>query len=132
MVADVVVPISIGELVDKLTILELKRDRIHDAGKRAEVLEELGALERIFAPILAAAPPGAAEMVVQLRAVNGRLWTIEDDIRDCERRQDFGPGFIQLARSVYIINDERAALKRALSLLLGSRFTEVKSYAPYA
>ncbi|MBC9210153.1 hypothetical protein IBL26_25260 [Roseomonas aerophila] len=132
MVADVVVPISIGELVDKLTILELKRDRIQDAGKRAEVLEELGALERIFAPILAAAPPEAAEMVGRLRAVNGTLWTIEDDIRDCERRQDFGADFVRLARSVYITNDERAALKRSLSLLLGSRFAEVKSYAPYA
>jgi len=132
MVADVVVPISIGELVDKLTILELKRDRIQDAGKRAEVLEELGALERIFAPILAAAPPEAAKMVGRLRAVNGTLWTIEDDIRDCERRQDFGADFVRLARSVYITNDKRAALKRSLSLLLGSRFAEVKSYAPYA
>ena len=128
---DLLVPVSIGELVDKVTILELKRDRIGDAAKRANVLAELAALEAILAPLLAAAPAGAAALMDRLREVNATLWDVEDELRDCERQGEFGPRFVELARSVYVTNDERARVKREINLLLGSRLVEEKSYAEY-
>jgi hypothetical protein len=130
-VNDLLVPVSIGELVDKVTILELKRDRIADAAKRANVLAELAALEAILAPILAAAPDGTAALVERLRAVNATLWDVEDDLRDCERQAAFGPRFVELARAVYVTNDERARVKREINVQLGSRLVEEKSYAEY-
>lgn len=124
------VPVSPGELLDKITILRIKSARMRDAGKLANVRIELEALERIWN----ASPYGAVDVasdVGALLAVNERLWTIEDDIRDKERAQSFDADFVRLARAVYIENDERAAIKRRLNVKLGSSLIEEKSYAEY-
>ena len=125
------VPVSIGELVDKITILELKQRHIDDPGKRANVDAEHDALQEVLAPLLVGAPGAVASVIDRLRAINEKLWEVEDKIRDCERNQDFGPGFIVLARTVYITNDERAKLKREISFCLKSGFIEEKSYSNY-
>jgi hypothetical protein len=124
------VAVSWGELFDKIAILEIKRDRLTDPAQRADVEAELAALVQVRD---AALPPDADITVEtgELRAVNESLWQIEDDIRDCERRQDFGPDFIALARAVYRTNDRRAAIKRRISTALGSALVEEKSYTHY-
>jgi hypothetical protein len=124
------VPVSPGELLDKITILRIKSARMRDAGKLANVRTELEALERIWSASPYAAIDVASE-VSALLAVNERLWTIEDDIRDKERAQSFDGEFVRLARAVYIENDERAAIKRRLNVKLGSSLIEEKSYAEY-
>lgn len=123
------VPVSWGELIDKITILEIKSERIEDAAKRANVDRELSLLR----DRLAVAPPSedVRRLTGELKAVNLELWVIEDDIRDCERATDFGDRFVALARAVYHTNDKRAALKRALNEALGSAIVEEKSYRPY-
>jgi hypothetical protein len=127
----IMAPISAGELVDKITILRVKAERIGDAAKEANVRNELAMLEAIAAQAL---PAGAAieELTRELAEVNAALWDIEDGKRDCERRQDFGDRFVALARSVYIENDRRAAIKRAINEAAGSDIVEEKSYKPYA
>ncbi len=126
----VLVPVSWGEVIDKITILEIKLERLSDAAKRVNVRRELDELvtvrERDF-PNHA----GLAVLSAQLKAINEKLWVIEDDIRDCERSKDFGADFVRLARAVYFTNDERAAVKRHINDLLGSTLVEEKSYAPY-
>ena len=126
----ILVEISPGELIDKLTILEIKSDRISDAAKLANVRRELESLRDCSARFL---KPSAelAELRSSLHSVNERLWDVEDKLRECERRRDFGAGFIELARSVYRTNDERAALKRRINDLFGSMLLEEKSYARY-
>lgn len=126
----IMVEIAPGELLDKITILELKLERIADEAKLANVRIEHQTLSDTRAQSLPASDELDA-LVADLKAVNGRLWEIEDDIRDCERNKDFGQTFIELARAVYINNDERAQLKRAINELLGSRLVEEKSYAAY-
>lgn len=125
------VPISVGELVDKVTILAIKSEKIADAGKRANINREFDALQAVLRPLLAATP-ALAPLQAELRTINEALWRIEDDIRDCERQRDFGPRFIELARNVYQTNDQRAATKRKIDELMGSEIVEEKSYAPYA
>jgi hypothetical protein len=120
-------PISWGEMVDKITILELKADRLADAAALANVRREL-ALLRALEP----EPIGPlAELRARLAAVNARLWDVEDRLREKEAAGDFGLEFVELARSVYRSNDERAAIKREINLALGSSLIEEKSYAPY-
>jgi hypothetical protein len=127
---DILVPISPGELLDKITILRIKSARMRDAAKLANVRVELAELEKTWqAAVGAEADVSADERALQ--AVNERLWVIEDDIRDKERAQAFDARFIELARSVYIENDERAAIKKRINTQLGSRIVEEKSYAPY-
>jgi len=126
----IMVEIAPGELLDKITILELKLERIADEAKLANVRIEHQTLSDTRAQSLPASDELDA-LVADLKAVNGRLWEIEDDIRDCERNKDFSNTFIELARAVYINNDERAQLKRAINELLGSRLVEEKSYAAY-
>lgn len=127
----VLVPVSWGEIIDKITILEIKAERLSDAAKLANVTKELNELvavrEREF-------PAHAALAVLsgELKVINEKLWVIEDDIRDCERAKDFGAKFVELARAVYFTNDERALIKRKVNDLLGSALVEEKSYAPYA
>jgi post-segregation antitoxin (ccd killing protein) len=126
----VLVEIAPGELIDKITILEIKSERISDPAKLANVRVELDVLEAARD----AAMPGSSaldELTAQLKAVNAALWDIEDGIRDCERAKEFGTQFIELARSVYHSNDRRAALKRQVNELLGSKLVEEKSYAAY-
>jgi hypothetical protein len=124
------VEIAPGELIDKITILEIKSERIADAGKLKNVRVELQVLEAARDAAMAASAE-LADLTAQLKQVNEALWEIEDAIRDCERGQDFGPKFIELARSVYHSNDRRAALKRQINELLGSKLIEEKSYAAY-
>lgn len=121
------VPVSWGELLDKITILEIKRDRIAAADKRANVLRELGVLARVAAAVDGVG--GLAALVFRLKAVNRDLWEIEDAIRVEEGRREFGPRFVALARAVYVTNDRRAAIKREINALLGSALVEEKSYA---
>lgn len=124
------IPISPGEVVDRLTILEIKSERIEDDKKLVNIRHELAELSALAKKAI----PDNAEMQTlhgELRAVNEELWVIEDDIRDCERRGDFGDGFVALARAVYKTNDRRADLKRRINEALGSAIMEEKSYAPY-
>lgn len=119
-----------GDLIDRITILEIKAERIDDAAKRANVTYELAVLSNARS---AAIEPSARldELTDELRSVNEALWDIEDEIRLCDRNGDFGPRFVELARSVYRTNDRRAALKREINELLGALIVEEKSYAAY-
>ena len=123
-------PVSFGELIDKITILEIKSDRIGDAAKRANVRAELELLTATWTGTAASRIDITAERSA-LRAVNEALWDIEDRIRDKERAQAFDAGFIELARAVYFRNDERAAIKRTINQKLGSTLVEEKSYQAY-
>jgi hypothetical protein len=127
---DILVPVSPGELLDKITILRIKSARMSDAAKLANVRAELAELEKTWRAAVGPAPQ-LSDDERALQAVNERLWAIEDDIRDKERAQAFDARFIELARSVYIENDERAAIKKRVNMKLGSRIVEEKSYKPY-
>lgn len=124
------VEVSVGELLDKLSILKLKAERIADAAKLGNIQRELETLAKVRAGFASSA--ALEELERELLEVNGSLWEIEDAIREHERRQDFGATFIELARSVYRINDRRAEVKRRINELLQSRLVEEKSYARYA
>ena len=124
---EILVPTSPGELIDKLTILRLKAERIDAPDKLAHVRHERALLQKIADGALPASDE-LADLSETLYRLNGDLWAIEDDIRACEARGDFGPAFIALARAVYTTNDERAAVKKRINLLLGSRIVEEKSY----
>ena len=123
------VPVSWGELIDKITILEIKSERIEDEAKRANVGRELDLLRSRLGARGASAE--VERLAQSLRAVNTALWEIEDDIRAHENAGDFGSRFVELARSVYITNDKRADLKRELNMVLGSELVEEKSYQAY-
>ena len=127
---EITIPISPGELLDRLVILEIKSERMTDPAKRANVVAEWSALAPLAADILSE-NRDVIDLKGQLRTVNETLWEIEDTIREHERRGDFGPGFISLARAVYHTNDQRAAIKRAVNDRLGSAIVEEKSYAKY-
>lgn len=124
-------PISFGELIDKITILEIKSERIADENKLKNVRHELALLNSVWKQH----SDGKTDILPlwqALREINGKLWNIEDDIRDCERNADFGDQFIALARAVYFSNDERSRVKRKINLALGSLVVEEKSYADYS
>jgi hypothetical protein len=127
---DIRVPISPGELLDKITILRIKSKRMSDPQKLANVRLELRALEDTWGGSAHAKTDIEADVSALLK-VNERLWVIEDDIRDKERAQAFDAEFIRLARAVYFENDERAAIKRRINVKLGSTIVEEKSYADY-
>lgn len=128
--SQILVPVSFGELLDKIAILQIKAERMHDPAKLTNVQRELDALLAVWA-----AHPARGTDIATLRAalkvVNERLWDIEDAIREQERAQCFEAEFIRLARAVYVENDERARIKREINLALGSSFVEEKSYADY-
>jgi hypothetical protein len=126
----VTIPVSWGELLDKITILRIKKERLADPEKRRNVLRELTVLEAAWRG-RGAVDGDLAELAEQLHGVNEALWDIEDEIRDCERRRDFGERFIELARQVYRTNDRRAALKYRVNGLLGSDIIEEKAYHAY-
>ncbi len=129
--ADVIkVPVSFGEVLDKITILEIKSERIKDEAKLKNVRLELDELSATWDEAVTD-QSAIADLRQQLKAVNEELWVIEDDIRDQEAAQDFGDRFIELARAVYVTNDKRAAIKKDVNLALGSRFVEEKSYQDY-
>ena len=128
---EIFVPISPGELLDKITILRIKSARISDATKLANVRLELQVLEKTWRDSGCAIQDIAADEAA-LQQVNEKLWDIEDKIRDKEHARAFDSEFIELARSVYVSNDERAAVKKRINTKLGSRIVEEKSYRPYA
>ena len=127
---DILVPISPGELLDKITILRIKSARMTDADKVRNVRLELDVLEKTWRDSGAAIPEVAADEAA-LQRVNEALWDIEDKISDKEIVQQFDAEFIELARAVYVTNDERAAVKKRINVALGSRIVEEKSYKPY-
>ncbi|HEX2595029.1 MAG TPA: DUF6165 family protein [Luteimonas sp.] len=128
--SEILVPVSFGELLDKIAILQIKSERISDATKLANIRKELSALEKTWM-----AHPAAGHDIVELRArlkaVNERLWVIEDDIRIKEKAQQFDDAFVELARSVYFENDQRARIKKDINTALGSAYVEEKSYEDY-
>src|SRR6202166_3749069 len=128
--SEITVPISPGELLDKITILRIKSTRISDPKKLANVRVELQVLEDTWRGS-AYAKAGIEAEVIALLEVNERLWVIEDGIRDKERAQEFDADFIRFARAVYFENDERAAIKRRINTKLGSELVEEKPYAEY-
>jgi hypothetical protein len=119
-----------GELYDKITILEIKSERIKDAAKLRNVRVELDDLTAARDRAIVGSPE-LTQLAAELKSINEALWQIEDDLRDCERAKDFGAKFIELARAVYHQNDRRAAVKRRINDLLGSRIIEEKSYQAY-
>lgn len=124
------VEIAPGELIDKITILEIKREQITDELKKKHVCTELEILNQCRAEQFPQSPE-LEELTASLKEINQTIWNIEDDIRDCERNQEFGEKFIELARAVYKTNDRRAKVKREVNDLLGSRIIEEKSYSDY-
>ena len=124
------IQVSPGELIDKMTILEVKLIRMSDPAKLVNVRCEHAMIAQTFRENIADSP-ALAQLIAELKAANSALWTIEDDIREHERNGDFGESFVKLARSIYRINDERAAIKRRINVLLGSAIVEEKSYSDY-
>jgi len=122
-------PIAFGELVDKISILEIKSDRIADPAKIANVRRELAVLDAVLANFDLG--HGFAELKAELRRINETLWDLEDEVRKCEREKDFGALFIEAARGIYKTNDRRAAVKRELNELAGSSLLEEKSYEDF-
>jgi len=128
--SEISVPVSFGELLDKIAILQIKSERMTDPDKVANVRKELAALENTWMAHPAAGKD-IARLRAELKAVNERLWVIEDDIRLKEKAQAFDEEFIRLARSVYFENDVRARVKKDINLALGSSYVEEKSYQDY-
>lgn len=124
------VEVSLGEVLDKVTILKIKRARIDDPGKVSNVIKELGSLEESIEASGMVSPEIRA-VVADLLEINKELWDIEDNIRECERQKNFGEEFVRLARAVYFTNDRRAAAKNRINRMSGSRLVEEKSYAAY-
>jgi len=130
VVKSVLVDIAPAELIDKITILTIKSERMDDEAKLANVRHELDILTANRDKVIQASPELDA-LMAKLKTVNEALWKIEDDIRECEAAKNYSQKFIDLARAVYVSNDERANLKREINLLLGSDIVEEKSYKPY-
>lgn len=125
-------PISLGELIDKITILEIKSERISNQDKLRNIITELNALSSTLLETMSKEQTAALDPLrAELKSVNLKLWIIEDEIRDCERKKDFGATFIELARSVYFTNDVRAEIKKRINLQFGSSLVEEKSYKKY-
>lgn len=123
------IDVGVGEAIDRLTILEIKLERIADPMRRDNVARDYSLLSQALVSI------PETQVMQSLRAnlkkINEALWQVEDDLRDHERRQDFGPEFVRLARAVYHSNDRRAQVKREINELVGSVLNEEKSYAAY-
>ncbi|MEM9347998.1 MAG: DUF6165 family protein [Planctomycetota bacterium] len=127
----VTIEVGTGELIDKITILEIKAERITDEAKLVNIRHELAVLTKTRDEQM----KGTQELTglsTELKSINEKIWDIEDDIRDCESRKDFGEAFIKLARGVYHTNDKRAAVKKQINLLTGSGIIEEKSYTDYS
>ncbi|MBT5257016.1 MAG: hypothetical protein HOI73_04950 [Alphaproteobacteria bacterium] len=124
------IPVSVGEIMDKITILEIKAERILDAEKLANVTAELDTL-RPLVTHEALNTASIKALVAELKDINEALWDIEDDIREREYAKDFGEAFIALARAVYVTNDKRAEVKKQINLATGSTLIEEKSYEDY-
>ncbi|MBL96676.1 MAG: hypothetical protein CMF52_02580 [Legionellales bacterium] len=130
MTLSIVTEIGSGELIDKITILEIKSERIADLEKLKNIKRELSVLNATRDAHLRDIG-GLTDLEKRLKAINEDLWEIEDDIRACEAQKDFGPKFIELARAVYITNDKRAAVKKEINLLTSANIIEEKSYTDF-
>ena len=128
---EILIPISPGELLDKITILQIKAERITDPVKVANVKTELDMLSKVWDGSVESDDVITA-LSAELKSINERLWEIEDDIRDEERKRQFGERFVELARAVYVTNDERANAKKKVNLHLNSSIVEEKSYQDYS
>jgi len=126
---EILVPISVGELMDKITILEIKSECIKNPAQLKNIVHELEALRAVRLGHIDRAM--LDKLSAELKTVNAKLWDVEDAIRDCDARGDFGAPFIELARAVYRLNDERSRLKKAINLASGSRLVEEKSYKSF-
>jgi Family of unknown function (DUF6165) len=126
---DILVPISVGELMDKITILEIKSERIRSPSQLENIARELDALRAVRLGKIDRAM--LERLRGELKRVNAELWDVEDSIRECDARGDFGDAFIAYARAVYRLNDERSRLKKAINLASGSRLVEEKSYKSF-
>lgn len=122
--------LSAGELFDKISILEIKKNKIKDKDKRNIVLKELSSLQETASENIKKSKL-VTKLYKKLKFINLKLWKIEDDIRDCERKRNFGDKFIKLARAVYFTNDERSLVKNKINKLTKSNISEVKSYKKY-
>jgi hypothetical protein len=129
-IKSVLVEVAPGEMIDKITILMIKSERIKDEKKLANIELELGILSSKLKKYIPSSPE-LDTLISELKVVNEKLWAIEDDIRDCERKADFSQDFINLARDVYFTNDKRSNLKREINIFLGSEIIEEKSYKSY-
>ena len=127
---EILIPISPGELLDKITILQIKSERIADPAKVANVRTELEMLDKVWRQAVDQDDTIEA-LTAELKSINEALWEIEDDIRDEERNRRFGERFIELARAVYVTNDERANAKKKVNLHLNSSIVAEKSYQDY-
>ena len=127
----ILIPISPGELLDKITILEIKSERIESADKKANVNNELNMLKKVWADAVTE-DTDLVKLRDKLKSSNENLWDIEDDIRDEERARRFSERFIELARSVYVTNDQRANIKKLINQHLKSDIVEEKSYQDYS
>jgi hypothetical protein len=122
--------ISAGELFDKISILEIKKNKIKDKNKRNIILKELSSLQKTASENIEKSK-SIIKLYKKLKSINLKLWIIEDDIRDCERKNNFESKFIKLARAVYFTNDERSRVKNKINSLTKSNISEVKSYKKY-
>ena len=127
---EILIPISPGELLDKITILQIKAERITDPAKVENVKTELEMLSKVWDESIES-DDVIASLSVELKSINEALWEIEDDIRDEERNRRFGERFIELSRAVYVTNDKRANAKKKVNLHLNSTIVEEKSYQDY-
>ena len=125
------VEVSNGELLDKLTILELKLSNISELKKLTNIQKEHDELNPLAGQLFDSYGEELKNLYKQLSEINSELWTIEDDIRECERNKDFGSDFVSLARAVYFTNDKRSEIKKSINLLTDSGFVEEKSYEDY-
>lgn len=125
---DVLVPVSIGELIDKITILQLKKSKISNEDQLANINRELEALQQVKNDLNL---QGVEDMQQDLASINNCLWDTEDSIRVCESQKDFGPRFISLARSVYKLNDKRSRVKKDINITFNSSMVEEKSYEDF-
>jgi hypothetical protein len=119
------VPVSLGEIIDKMTILEIKSEKIFNIESLKNIDEELSALRRVVIP------PVDQKLIDQLKEVNLELWDVEDELRQRERQKDFSLSFVGMARSVYLLNDKRASIKKKINITYGSKLIEEKSYSVY-
>ena len=125
------VEVSNGELLDKLSILELKMSNISDQKKLVNIKKEHDELNPLAGQLFDSYGEELKNLYKQLAEINSELWTIEDNIRECERNKDFGSDFVSLARAVYFTNDKRSEIKKSINLVTGSGFVEEKSYEDY-
>ena len=126
----ILVEVSVGELLDKISILEIKKDKIKDPEKLEYILDELSILKEEFKNNIKS-DKKLDELYQSLKIINARLWIIEDDKRKCEKEKDFTENFIKLSRDVHILNDDRAKIKLKINEHTGSKIKEIKEYTSY-